>query len=157
MLPMHPIIVQPGEGKAVTAFGDTVVFKLVGGQTGNEITIGLVITPPGGGPPLHVHHRDHEIFIIESGDLEMNVAGEWKKSPPGSVVFLPKDIPHQFRNAGATPARHWVILTPSGFEHFFERAAAIFAADRPPDMARIVEAAADHGLELLGPPPGSHA
>ena len=150
---MEPIIVQPGEGHEVTAFGDTIVFKLVGGQTGNEITIGMAITPPGNGPPLHVHHREHEIFIIESGDLEMNVGGVWKKAPPGSVVFLPKDVPHQFRNVGATPSRHWVIVTPSGFEGFFERAAAVFAEPGPPDMGRVLQAAADYGMEVLGPPP----
>lgn len=151
------MIILPGEGHHVSAFGDTILFKLVGGQTGNDITIGLATTPPGGGPPLHVHHREHEIFIIESGDLEMNVAGEWKKSPPGSVVFLPKDIPHQFRNAGDTPSRHWVIAAPSGFEHFFEKSAAVFAEGGPPDIARIVKIAGEYGMELVGPPPEPHA
>ncbi|MBS1724324.1 MAG: cupin domain-containing protein [Armatimonadetes bacterium] len=153
---MEPIIIQPHEGKELSAFGDVIVFKLQGGQTGNDITIGMAITPPGGGPPLHVHHREHEIFIIESGDLEMNVHGEWKKAPPGSVVFLPKDVPHQFRNAGATPSRHWVIATPSGFEDFYDRAAAVFAAPGPPDIEKVLAAAADYGMEVIGPPPGAH-
>ncbi len=150
---MQPLIVKPGEGKEVTAFGDTILFKIVGEQTGNSITIGLVTTPPGAGPPLHVHHRDHEIFITESGDLEMNVHGEWKKAPPGSVVFLPKDVPHQFRNAGETPSRMWVIALPSGFETFFETVATEFTSGGPPDMGRILAICADHGLEILGPPP----
>jgi len=154
---MQPIIVQPGEGKEVCAFGDTVVFKLVGEQTGSDVVIGLAITPPGNGPPLHVHHNDHEIFIMESGDIEVNVLGQWKKAPPGSVVFLPKGVPHQFRNAGQTPSRHWVICTPSGFETFFERCAAIYAQGGPPDMGQIMQACADHGMEILGPPPGPHA
>jgi len=154
---MQPIIVHPGEGHEVTAFGDTIVFKLVGGQTGNDLTLGLVITPPGGGPPPHVHHHDHEIFIMDSGDIEVNVGGEWKKSPPGSVVFLPKGVPHTFRNAGDTPSRHWAIVTPSGFETFFERCAGIFAEGGPPDIEKVMAACADHGLEILGPPPGRHA
>ena len=154
---MQPIIVQPGEGKELCAFGDTVVFKLVGAQTGNDISLGMVMTPPGGGPPLHVHHREHEIFIIESGDLEMNVRGEWKKAPPGSVVFLPKDVPHQFRNVGDATSRHWVICTPGGFESFYEKCAEIFAAGGPPDMERIVGAATEYGMELVGPPHGAHA
>jgi mannose-6-phosphate isomerase-like protein (cupin superfamily) len=153
---MQPIIVQPEEGKSLCAFGDTIQFKLIGAQTGNDITLGHVTVAPGGGPPLHVHHREHETFIIESGDLEMNIGGEWKKAAPGCVVFLPKDVPHQFRNAGATPATFWAIATPSGFESFFERAASIFAEEGPPDIARIVQVANDHGMEVLGPPPGAH-
>src|SRR5512134_1294568 len=115
---MRPIIVRPGEGREVSAFGDTIVFKLVGDQTGNEVTIGQAVTPPGGGPPLHVHHNDHEIFIMESGDIEVFVDEEWQKAPAGSVVFLPKGVPHKFRNAGSVPSRHWVIVAPSGFEAF---------------------------------------
>ncbi len=154
---MQPIIVQPHEGQELKAFGDTILFKVVGGQTGNDITIGMAITPPGGGPPLHFHRREHEVFIIESGDLEMNIGGEWKKAPPGSVVFLPKDVPHQFRNIGDVPSRHWVIASPGGgFETFYEKAAAVFAEAGPPDMERILKAAADHGMEIVGPPPGSH-
>lgn len=152
---MQPIIVQPEEGLKLSAFGDTIVFKVCGEQTGNDITIGMAITPPGGGPPLHVHHREHEVFIIESGDLEMNISGGWKKAPPGSVVFLPKDIAHQFRNVGATPSRHWVIASPGGgFEKFYEQAAALFAEPGPPNMERILQAAADYGMEVVGPPPG---
>lgn len=154
--PMHPIIVQPEEGKELCAFGDTILFKIDGSLTGCDLTIGLAITPPGGGPPLHVHHVEHEVFIIESGDLEMNIGGEWKKAAPGSVVFLPRDVPHQFRNVGQTPSRHWVICTPSGFEHFFEKAAAIFAQPGPPDLERVLAAAGEHGMEVLGPPPGAH-
>ena len=153
---MQPIIVQPGEGKEVRAFGDTIVFKVVGSQTNDGITIGMAVTPPGGGPPLHVHRREDEIFLIVSGDLEMNVLGEWKKALPGSVVFLPRDVPHQFRNVGSEPSHHWVICTPSGFEGFYEKCGEVFAKGGPPDMGRILEICAEHGAEIVGPPPGAH-
>ncbi len=152
---MDPLIILPSEGKELTAFGDTCVFKLVGEQTGNAVTIALVLTPPGGGPPLHVHRIDHEIFIVESGQLEVNIRGDWKRAPAGSVVFLPKDVPHQFRNVGESTSRHWVVATPSGFEGFFEKAAELFAHDGPPNMEQILQAANEHGMEIVGPPPGS--
>ncbi len=153
---MKPIIVKPGDGKSITAFGDTIVFPLVGSQTGDEITIGIVSTPPGGGPPLHVHRRENEIFLMESGDIEVLAEGEWIKAPPGSVVFLPKDVPHQFRNAGDTTSRHWVICTPSGFENFYSKCSDLFAAGGPPDMEKIMGTCAEFGMEILGPPPGVH-
>jgi mannose-6-phosphate isomerase-like protein (cupin superfamily) len=153
---MQPIIVGPQDGKSVTAFGDTIVFKLVGSQTGNGVTIGVATAPPGGGPPLHVHHREDEIFIVESGDMEVNVGGEWLTAAPGSLIYLPKDVPHQFRNAGQTTLRFWMIAMPSGFEGFYERCEEIFAAGGPPNMEKIFEACSDFGLEILGPPPGAH-
>ena len=151
---MEISIVQPDEGKELTAFGDTIQFKLWGEHSKNTVTVGLVKVLPGGGPPLHVHHREEEIYIIESGDIEVNVNGEWKKAPVGSVVFLPRDIPHQFRNAGTTTSRHWVIATPSGFEDFFQDASDIFAKGGPPDVDAIMKIAARHEVEVIGPPPG---
>lgn len=153
---MRPILVRPDEGREVCAFGDTIVFKLVGEQTGNAVTIGLAVTPPGGGPPLHIHHRDDEIFIMQSGDLEVWVDDAWQKAPPGSVVFLPKGVPHMFRNAGTEPSRHWVIVGPSGFETFFSQCGEVFAAGGPPDFGKIKAACADHGYEILEKPPVPH-
>ncbi len=151
---MRPLIVTPEEGKTVHAFGDTITFKMIGEQCGNDLSIGHATVPPGGGPPLHIHHREHEVFLTISGDLEALVDGEWRKAPPGSVVFLPRDVPHQFRNAGDTPSTHWVICSPGGgFEKFFERAAEIWAMPGPPDFGLIKQAAEEHGMELVGRPP----
>jgi len=153
---MKPIIVPPGGGKEVCAFGDTVIFKVVGEQTGSDVTVAMAITPPGGGPPPHMHRNEHEIFIIESGEIELWSDGEWTPAAPGSVVFLPKGVPHSFRNAGSTPSRMWVVATPSGFESFFGKCSKEFAAGGPPDMDRLLQICAEHGIEVLGPPPGAH-
>jgi len=152
---MKPIIIPPAEGNAVSAFGDTIVFKLVGSQTGQGITIGRCTTAPGGGPPLHIHQREDEIFIIESGDIEVSTGENvWQKVAPGSVVYLPKGHQHQFRNAGDTPAHFWLIASPSGFEDFYERCSAIFNAGGPPDFGKILQVAGEHGMQIVGPPPG---
>ena len=153
---MQPIIVLPGDGNEVTAFGDTILFKVVGDHTENNLSIGLATTPPGNGPPLHVHLNDNEVFIMISGDIEVEVGGEWKKAPPESVVFLPKGVPHRYRNAGETTSKHWVLVTPSGFENFFQQCSAVFAAGGAPDFAQIKAISADHNVEILGPPPGAH-
>lgn len=153
---MRPIIVPPGGGKEICAFGDTIQFKFGGIESESRITLGMVTTPPGGGPPLHVHRAEDEVFIIESGDIEVNVEGQWQKAVPGSAVFLPRGVPHQYRNAGQVPSRHWVVAAPSGFESFFEKCAAVFSAGGPPDMGRIMQICAEHDCEILGPPAGAH-
>src|SRR5205085_1292901 len=35
---------------------------------------------------------------------------------PGAALFLPKDVPHVFKNVGDTPARVLLVATPCGFE-----------------------------------------
>jgi hypothetical protein len=65
---------------------------------------------------------------------------------------LPRGVPHRYHNVGTTPSKHWLLTTPSGFEHFFA-CAEEFAQPGGPDMRRIVEIHAAYGIELLEAPP----
>ena len=54
---------------------------------------------PGGHTPKHSHAFEHEVFIVEGqgvvleGDVEHPLA-------PGTIVFVPSNQLHQFRNTG---------------------------------------------------------
>ncbi len=52
------IIIAPGEGPILAAFGDTVQVKLSGEETNGLLALGLGTTPPGHGPPPHIHHNE---------------------------------------------------------------------------------------------------
>jgi len=146
------VVVDPEGGRTLNAFGSTAQFKLEGAHTAGRLCLGLAVTPPGDGPPPHVHHTDDELFIVVEGQLEVWSDGEWTPARAGSVVYLPRGSRHTFRNAGATPSRHWVLTTPSGFEEFYRGAADIFAAGGPPDRQKLVALAAKYGYEFLPPP-----
>lgn len=146
---LNPTIVQPGAGKELHAFGDTLAVMLGGEETGNQLSVSFGTTPPGGGPPLHVHHREDEIFLVVEGLISYCVNGIWTEIKPGGVIYLPRDVPHCYRNVGEIPSRHWVITTPSGFEVFFARCAEEFAKESGPDMGRILEIINEHGGALL--------
>lgn len=77
----------------------------------------------------------------------------WRDVAPGTVVFMPKGVPHTFRNRGATPSQHRVFNVPSGFEEFYARSAAAFARGGPPDVAALRRTATEFGYTILGPPP----
>jgi len=54
---------------------------------------------PGGYTPLHAHDYEHEVYVLEGlGEVRNE-----KQSIPikqGSVVFIPPNEVHQFRNVG---------------------------------------------------------
>jgi len=67
---------------------------------------------------------------------------------PGDLIFKPRGQWHSFWNAGDEPARILEIISPAGFESYFERVVELFGGSSPPDPAALEAAAADHGLEL---------
>lgn len=148
------IIRQADEGEIISAFGDTVQSKLSAADTGGQLSLGIVTTPPGSGPPLHRHTREDELFIIIEGIFRFVSDSEERAAGPGAVVWLKRGTVHTFQVVSETPGRAWVFVLPGGFENFFRNSAAIFveAAGGPPDMAKIMAAAGAAGIEILGPP-----
>ncbi len=146
-------VIPPGVGDTTSAFGSSIRFQLSGRETGGSLSLGLAVTPPGASPPLHVHAHDDEVFIIIAGMMSFFTPGGWKDVEPGSVIFMPRGVPHSFRNRGSEPSQHWVMTLPSGFEEFYARSAAVFARPGPPDFATIRGIAADYGYTIMGPAP----
>lgn len=147
---LEPAIIRPGEGTRLVTRDGSVQFKLSGEQTGDAMVLGLAVTQPGGGPPLHVHTREDEVFIVQEGRMHVFAGGAWTEARPGSVVFLPRGEPHTYRNMGEVPCKHWVISSPGGFDRFYARFCT--AADAG-DANRMNELCDEFGIEILGPAP----
>lgn len=123
-------------------------------DTGGAMSIIDSLSPLGSGPPRHVHEREDEAFILMSGACEFWLEGESFVRQAGATVFIPRGREHTFRVVGDAPCRHFVILTPGGFEGFFsDMAAGQFRI--PQDMGPISESAARHHLRFTGPPLGA--
>ena len=122
---------------------------LGGAQTGGKLTVFTALTPPGGGPPPHYHANEDEWFFPLEGRVEFYLDGSWKEVPMGTTLFIPRGTVHTFRNIGDTPLKVLTHTSPAGFEKFFERCANEFAKGGPPDMARIIEISAEHGIHFV--------
>ena len=119
--------------------------------TGGAMSIVDSVTPAGMGPPRHVHHNEDEAFVILTGECEFWMEGRRWTAGPGETAFVPRGKEHTFRVIGDQPSRHLIILTPGGFEGFFEEmAAGQFRI--PEDMEAIVESGQRHHLDFTGPP-----
>jgi quercetin dioxygenase-like cupin family protein len=130
--------------------GDQVTIKLTGKETDGAYTLIETVTPPGMGPPPHVHTREEETFCIVKGELEFTIRGKTIRPNPGDVLIAPKGLPHVFRNIGQTPAKLMIVCRPAGFEHFVEEFAQV-PPDGAPDFPRMAAIAARHGIEFVSP------
>jgi mannose-6-phosphate isomerase-like protein (cupin superfamily) len=107
-----PIFVPALESKSKA--GTTV--RISSRQTDGAYCVCEMTTMPGEGVSLHVHDRDEEFYYILEGAYEIQAGDEQFKAEAGSMVVIPRDVPHQFRNAGDVPARTLMIFRPGGFD-----------------------------------------
>jgi quercetin dioxygenase-like cupin family protein len=114
-----PIIHAPGEGKHVGVLNARSTFKATSEQTNGAYAILEQNIPAGGGPPLHVHRHETEIFYILEGEFEVTVGGQKIPAPPGAIAVCPRDIPHTFRNVGAKPGKLLLTIIPGRFGNYF--------------------------------------
>ena len=111
-----PIFVPPL--KAMAQGGTTV--RIASRQTDGAYCVCEMTTMPGEGVSRHVHDRDEEFYYILEGAYEMQAGDEWFTAEAGSLVVIPRDVAHQFRNAGKVPARALMIFRPGGFDELGE-------------------------------------
>lgn len=148
--------VPPGEGESLWVVGDTYTFKAAAENTGGALFVMEASVRPQGGPPPHIHHRTDEAFYLQEGELEILVGEDTYSATAGSFVFIPKGTVHRFSNAGTETARMLSMMTPAGFEGFFEeigRPAGEGAAPptTPEDIEEGIAAAPKHDIEILPP------
>jgi len=142
-------IAAPGKSKVFDAFGDKMTVLLSGADTAGQLTMCIDETPPKGGPPPHYHLHEEEWFFPLEGEVEFFIAGKWQAVAVGTAVFVPRGMVHTFRNVGSEPLKMLVQTTPAGFETYFARCAEEFARPGAPDMERIMEISAEHGIYFV--------
>jgi mannose-6-phosphate isomerase-like protein (cupin superfamily) len=78
------------------------------------------IPPRALGAPLHRHSREDEYSYVLEGRVGALLGDEVVFGEVGDLIFKPRGQWHSFWNAGDEPARILEIISPAGFEHYFE-------------------------------------
>jgi len=99
------------------------------------------------GAPLHRHSREDEYSFVLEGRIGARLGDQVVFAEPGELVFKPRDQWHTFWNAGDTEARLLEIISPAGFERYFEELVKLFAAG-PLSPGVLAEVARRYGLEV---------
>ena len=143
-----PQLVEHSAGERLFVIGEEITVKLSSADTNGEFSLLTESSPPGGGPPPHVHANEDETFIITEGEFEFLIGTETRRARPGDVVFGPRNVPHTFKNASSTPSRMYVLCTPAGLENFFRRVDREIGPGAP-DIPKLLAIAGEHGLTFL--------
>ena len=129
------------------------VIRIHGHDSGGIVSAVESHDVPGGGPPPHIHSREDETFQVLEGEYEFTVDGNSFVAKKGTTIFAPRGIPHTYRYLGQAPGRLMCVITPAGFEEFFEVIGAL-TPQQQQDIPRVITIAKEFGLEFLPPPQG---
>jgi quercetin dioxygenase-like cupin family protein len=142
-------MITAGAGRYVNFQGLGVRWVVSGEQTGGALAIvEHDLAPRSIGAPLHTHEREDEISHVTAGRLGAQVGDEVVDAGPGDTVVKPRGVPHAFWNPGDEPLRFLEVITPAGFERYFEDIAPLLSAGGPPDVAALGAVMARYGLEM---------
>ena len=101
--------------------------------------------------PVHRHSREDEYSYVLEGRMGALLGEDTVYAEAGDFVFKPRDQWHTFWNAGDEPCRILEIISPGGFEHFFDELGTALAAAAPgegPDPEALAGLGAKYGLEF---------
>jgi mannose-6-phosphate isomerase-like protein (cupin superfamily) len=142
-------VLGPADGKAGKLAAIGVRFMVGSDESGGGFSLVEHPMPPRVlAAPLHRHANEDEYSYVLEGRVGALLGDEVVYGSPGDLIFKPRNQWHTFWNAGDEPARILEIISPGGFEGYFEELIDLAAARgglRPDQVAEVAER---YGLEL---------
>lgn len=152
------LLLQPKQGISYWVLGDLYTFKAVSNDTNRTYALMEMIVYPQTGSPLHIHSREDESFLIQSGEVQFQIDGETLTATPGTFIYSPRGQCHLFANLSNQPATVLCWITPAGLEQFFMEIGTPAddpKAPPPPvtdaDIQKTIALAPQYGLKILPP------
>jgi mannose-6-phosphate isomerase-like protein (cupin superfamily) len=143
-----PRIVGPDNGKSVDLGSIGARMMIWTEETGGGFSLVEHPMPPRHlAAPLHKHSREDEYSFVIEGRMGALLGDDVVYADVGDLAFKPRDQWHTFWNAGDEPCRILEIISPGGFEHYFDELATVLAG-QDFDPALLGELGARYGLEF---------
>lgn len=151
---LSPVIRRAGEGTKQWFFGGGVwTWKVASADSGGDLSIVEIELEGGKRTPLHTHPIAESLWVLD-GQLRYHIDHDDVDLGVGDFVMVPRGVPHAFLVLSAH-ARVLSIQPSCDCEAFYLGASEpLEGSARETDFGRVAEsAAANGGIEILGPPP----
>jgi quercetin dioxygenase-like cupin family protein len=143
-------VLGPNDGTTGRLGSIGVRFMVAGPESGGGFSLVEHPMPPRAlAAPLHRHSREDEYSFVLAGRVGALLGEEVVYGEAGDLIFKPRGQWHTFWNAGGEEARLLEIISPAGFEGYFEEMVGLLQqAPGPPDPEAVSTLAGRYGLEL---------
>jgi quercetin dioxygenase-like cupin family protein len=149
MVASKGIVVPAGGGQHLKeSSGQVTSMKLFGRETGQSVTLFEQSVPAGSKSSwFHLHRDSDEIAWVLEGEFTFKMGEEVTTGGPGTCVFLPRNVPHSWKNSGSQPGRVLFLFTPASAGRFVE---VMLESPKEGELKKRLE---ESGWEVLGPNP----
>jgi quercetin dioxygenase-like cupin family protein len=146
-------VVKAGGGKhfASPTPGRFFDLKLIGRETGDSIMMFEETLPAGSASLYHLHRDSDEVAWVLEGEFTFKIGDVVTLGGPGTCAFMPRDIPHAWKNTGSETGRVLFLYTPAHAGGYIE--AMTERAASPMSAAERDEFCKRYRWEILGPNP----
>ena len=144
-------VVPAGGGKHFNSPtpGRSFYLKLLGHETNESIMMFEETLPPGTTSLHHLHHDSDEVAWVLEGEFTFKIGDEVTSGGPGTCAFMPRNVPHAWKNTGADTGRVLFLYTPADAGSLIEA----LGDRRPMNEDERRQFFASHHWEVVGPNP----
>jgi uncharacterized cupin superfamily protein len=122
--------------------------KLLADATTGSIMLFEETVPPGTTSTRHMHCDSDEVVWVLEGEFSFQIGDELGQGGPGTCAFLPRNVPHAWKNCGTTTGRALFLYTPAAAGRHIEEMLHPASSD-----AERQERLAKHHWEIVGTNP----
>lgn len=109
--------------------------------------------PAGTKSTFHLHRDSDEVAYVLSGEVTFKIGDEVTVGGPGTCAFMPRGIPHAWKNSGAEAGRVLFLYTPAGAGGPLEEQQRTHGTIASISEREGAELRQRHGWEIVGPTP----
>lgn len=136
-------VIPEGHGKSIP--GSPFLQKILDVDTNGSFVVLEATMAPRELVMPHTHSREDEFTYVYQGEIGARVGDQELTVKAGSFLFKPRGIPHGMWNPTDEPAILLEIISPAGFEQFFEEVGRLPGGVQPSNQTKIDELATKYG------------
>lgn len=126
--------------------GERICIRVSASQTAGAYSVTEIVSSPGDGTRVHIHHNEDEHFFILEGTVHFLYGEKEFDAAPGTFLSLSRGIAHAWVNYTEAPIRMLVLFIPGGCEEALREIA------QGTDGTEISVISERYGISVVGPP-----
>ena len=146
------LVVPPGGGTHLDmgAPGRFAALKLLGHETNESIMMFEETVPAGTKSLFHLHRDSDEVAWVIEGEITFKIGDDVSVGGPGTCAFIPRNVPHAWKNSGRDTGRVLFLYTPASAGRYVEDLPKIRQVDDAQELAKVRDR---YHWEVVGPNP----